>query len=132
MANLTPKIEYGSPTTTIEFDIPPESFDNEGKTTRVEAKVSSSQNGEQQISLNHIKEEYKVKFKWVSKSIRDAVETMITTHASLNKTFTYFFDKDDVTGIEVLLDKRSLKFKSKRLNTQDLYEFQITFFRVTG
>ena len=130
MANLIPKIEFDVGPTIIDFSLPPEGFDNEGRTSEVAAKVSEMQSGLQQISINHVKDKFDIKFKWIDKSIVDAVESFIINWAALNNTFKYFPDKDEATFYECYIDKRSLRFRPKRLNTNNKYEFKLSFYRL--
>ena len=123
MANLIPKIEYDVGPTIIEFDLPPEGFDNEGRTPEVKAKISEMQSGPQQISINHKRDNFKIKFRWVSEAITDALEIFIMDWVSENNDFKYFPDKDEAAFYTCYIDKRSLKFKRTRLNVGDKYAF---------
>ena len=115
MANLIPKIEYGTTPTTIEFEYPPKGKDPFGKKIRTKSQLGESANGETQTSFLANIQTNEFVFSYVSKTIIDALETFYLTHASRGLTFKYFFDKDEAGFIEVELDKSSRKFEPKSI-----------------
>ena len=93
----TPKIEYGSPTTTIIFDLPP-SGDNEGERRRASARTTISSSGVEQTQFNYISKEITVNFTFLTESLVVALRTFFDNHASKGKSFEYFVDKDVVSS----------------------------------
>ena len=128
MSDLIPKIEYNS--TTITFDYPPKGFDNLKKKIGAEGVVSEAANGTQQTIVNFLEEEYEIKLAWVSKSITEAFETFLTSHALLGFEFKYFPDKDKTDFLSVTLTRSGRTISIKRLNTTDKYEFDLKMRRV--
>ena len=58
MAGKFPKIEYGSPTTTIEFDVPPQGFDVFGTDERQFGRTKRSKSGKVQFVNDYQEKKY--------------------------------------------------------------------------
>ena len=129
-----PKIEYGSPTTTITFEYPPKGPDSEGERLRQVGRVTESKSGQQQVITDYITETNRLKFSFLTETLKDEVKTFLTTHAMLGKTFTYFKDKDiPASAITVSLDRRSYTPRIRRLFASGddyKYEIELTIRRV--
>lgn len=134
VANFIPKIEYTEKFTgiakVIEFDFPPDADPNQEE-LRISSVVSRSNNGTVQTQFNHIKEEQKHNFIFVSKTITDQVRDMIVNHASLGGVVNYFESKDEVDFIEVRYTEKRIKFQRDLAdgNGDFLYRFNLKFER---
>ena len=133
MSNLVPKIEYEHPvdgTTTIEFDLPPEGYNNEGRTTNYKGKVSEAANGAYQTALNFTEEDKKIRYKFVTQILVDALDKFFDDHAGAGGKFKYFHDKDEVDFETYEITKNARRFKPDKDFSQGLYKFELRFRRV--
>lgn len=128
-----PKIEYGSPTTTITFEYPNKK-DPFGRDITHVGKVLEAKDGTQQILTDYIAETFEVTFSFLSDTLKDQLETFLVTHALPGKSFTYYTDKDDVLTaktFEIDFRKRTVDFKViTRKGTGFLWEISLKFRRV--
>ncbi len=104
MANYIPKIEYGSPTTTITFDLPPEG-DNLDQRFRANSARSVSSGGVEQTQFNYNEETISPKFVFVSNATKLLIDTFFLNWASHGKEFKYFESSDEVAFRTVTLER---------------------------
>lgn len=114
----------------ISFDYPP--IEVKGEILDAKERVSVSISGLRQVSLDHIEGQRKMKFSFVSQTIKDLVTTFFTTHALYGKVFRYFDDNTSMSYVEYEL----LNFKydptkiSPRGPSAYLWEFPLDVRRV--
>ncbi len=112
MANFIPKIEYGSPTTTITFTLPPEG-DNLKESNRSNIQRSVSGNGTIQFEWNYNEKIISPSFTFLTQSLINSLRTFFTSHALKGKTFKYYEHSDEASFITCTLDK--MEFDPKRV-----------------
>jgi len=129
--NFIPKIEFNA--TVITFDFP-NKRDPFGQQVRWNGKTSVSRSGNQQTVTDYIEDVKNVQFSFMSQTIKEELETFLTSHALLGKSFDYSEDKGDVTTKNTYeLDRSSMKPKFKvltRKGTGFLWEIKLKFRRV--
>ncbi len=118
MANLVPQIEYGSPTTTITFELPP-TGDNLNERNRANARTTISTGGVEQTQWNYNSQEITVNFTFLTQTLIDSLRTFFEDHASKGLEFTYFEDKD-VPASANTYTLRQKDFSPKKLFPDDL------------
>ncbi len=130
-----PKIVYDG--NTITFDFPVKGPDPFAENLKANSSISQSKSGLQQTLLNFTEIENSLVFSHVSQSIKDSVNTLLTTWAFLGNEFDYFPDKDDAgTKITVTLARSGMAVKYKVLtwtgiaNANAIYEFRLRLRRV--
>lgn len=110
--------------TTITFDFPPEGFDSEGITLNAISSVNKAAGGAQQTSLNYIEKVLNPPFNHVSSSIRDAVESFLTTHAFLGKPFDYRVHESEASSLLVVeLANKSVRIE--KMAPADVFKFTL-------
>lgn len=125
-----PKIVYdaGAGDVTIQFDLPPQGLDYEGRTFKFVNKISEASNGNYQTSDNYTEESRNLKFKQVKQSIIDQLEIFFLTFAGpKRRTFKYFVDSDQVAFVEVKLSKNYKNFRPKRTGWNSDNEYTYSF-----
>lgn len=120
MSALIPKIEYGSPTTTITFELPP-SGDNINERNRANVRTSISTSGVEQSQFNYNSQEITVNFSFLTQALIDSLRTFFETHASRGLEFNYYEDKDSVSFNTYTL--RQKDFSPRKLFPDDLGGF---------
>lgn len=120
MALLIPKIEYGSPTTTITFELPP-TGDNINERNRANARTTISTGGVEQTQWNYNTQEITVNFSFLSESLIGQLRTFFEDHASKGLEFNYYEDKDSVSFNTYTLLRKD--FSPKKLFPDDLGGF---------
>ena len=128
-----PKIVYGTIPQTINFDWPP----SEGvkrEETKFSGKVSESLSGIRQTQRNFLQATRKMKFRHVSETITDQLETFFKNHASLGKSFKFYQDKTLGSYVTYELDQDKLSPKeiaAKGIDTF-IYEVELAMRRVVN
>lgn len=131
-----PEFRYpaDTPTVTITLTYPPKGPDSEGETVRQKGRVTISKSGAQQVITDYIEEVNKITLSFLTETQKDAIKTMLTTHALLGKAFIYQKDKDiPGSAVTVTLDTRSFSPKIRRLFASGgdyLYQIELTLRRV--
>lgn len=120
MANWIPEIQYGSPTTTLNFTYPPER-DPFNEDLKANVKVTKSNDGTEQVQYNYTEEMITVNFVFLTKAELDSLRTFYEDHAALGNTFTYLPSDDEVTSYTYSLADYS--FKPKRVITNGVDDF---------
>ena len=105
--NWIPKIIYGSGSTTITFDYPPDGMNVRGLETKGTGAVSHSADGSEQTSFNHLEEVSTVNFKMISTSLKDLMDTFMQAHALKGSSFDYYPHNGESTSYEYTLSSRS-------------------------
>lgn len=126
--NFIPKIEFESGgTQTITFDLPP-SDDIRAQNYRTSEKTSTSNNGKQQTQFNFVEDNITLNFTFISESIKQQMDSFMTTHALRGLEFKYFESEDEVEFVTVRLSAKVwapvILFQTNTLNEFE-YEFRI-------
>jgi len=129
MAILVPKIVYGSPEVTIEFDYPPnDDFRNQNYVA--DAKETVSSNGRSQTQFNYMENNFNLVFTFISEAIKLKMDLFFKTHGLLGKEFKYFEDKSLTTFKTVRINSKnytpSILFPTNVPN-EFVYQIKIAF-----
>ena len=112
MAHYVPKITYGSfVPTVITFTYPPTEPDRER--TTITRKVSESLSGVRQVQLYNQEAVRKLKFRFLSESLVDSLETFVRSWAAQGKSFRYYEDQNGSDYVTYELDQE--KFEPKMI-----------------
>jgi hypothetical protein len=129
MAINTPKIEYGTTPTVIEFDYPPS---DDFRNTNIMANSSEavSNNGKIQVQYNFTENNASLSFTFISEELKLKLDAFFLNHALKGNSFKYFEDKTLPTFKTVTLDKRTyapeILFPSNVPN-EYVYAFKMTY-----
>lgn len=114
----------------IEFDYPP--VEPSGEVLDAKERISVSISGVRQVSVDFIEARRKLKFSFLTETIKQKVDTFMQSHGLLGKEFRYFDDKTSITY--QTFEINSLKYEPKKIAPKgvDVYvwEFSTEFRRV--
>lgn len=113
----------------ILFDYPP--IEDTGETKETKASISESLSGRQQVSVNYIEANRKLKFSFLPNTLYLSVVDFLEDSALLGDDFRYFDDKTTTTYVTYSLD--SLKVTPKKITsrgTSYIWEVPLSFRRV--
>lgn len=123
MGFAIPKIVYGITNIEIPFDFPPEQDD--GESYDVKEHVSDAISGARQVSVDHIELLRKLKFTFLTPTIKAQLETFFNTHAAFGNSFKYYEDKT-LVGF-VTYELKDFKFDPKKVTGRVIYPYEIDF-----